>query len=139
MTQEEEIAQLNKQLQEVLQRLSEAEQRERLLRDGHDLQEQYPGDAAVQYWFSQLKALYKLAYYYMGTSTPLHTLCERVQRFLPELFVFVARPEAPAHNNLDERSMRPLVIARKISGGSRSPKGSETNYSLPLCADGAHT
>jgi hypothetical protein len=52
MTQEEEIAQLNKQLQEVLQRLSEAEQRERLLRDVHDLQEKYPGDAAVQYWFS---------------------------------------------------------------------------------------
>jgi hypothetical protein len=52
---------------------------------------------------------------YMGTSTPLHTLCERVQRFLTELFVFVARPEAPAHNNLAERSMRPLVIARKIA------------------------
>ena len=34
MTQAKEIAQLNKQLQEVLQRLSEAEQRERLLRDG---------------------------------------------------------------------------------------------------------
>jgi hypothetical protein len=33
MTQEEEIAQLNKQLQEVLQRLSEAEQRERLLQE----------------------------------------------------------------------------------------------------------
>jgi hypothetical protein len=67
---------------------------------------------------------------YMGTSTPLHTLCERVQRFLPEPFVFVARPEAPAHNNLAERSMHPLVIARKISGGSRSPKGSDTRMAL---------
>ena len=63
---------------------------------------------------------------YAHTSSPLHTLCERIERFLPELFVFVARPEVPAHNNLAERSVRPLVIARKISGGSRSPQGSDT-------------
>jgi Transposase IS66 family len=49
-----------------------------------------------------------------------------VEWFLPELFVFVAVPGVPVHNNLAERSMRPLVVARKISGGSRSPKGSAT-------------
>src|SRR5690348_8852316 len=80
MTQEEEIAQLNKQLQEVLQRLSEAEQRERLLRDGHDLQEQYPGDAAVQYWFCQLTALYKLAYSYTGPDPSLPPATKQVAR-----------------------------------------------------------
>ena len=64
------------------------------------------------------------------TMTPQHTLCERVERFLPELFVFVAVPGVPAHNNLAERSVRPLVIARKISGGSRSPKGSDTRMGL---------
>lgn len=47
-----------------------------------------------------------------------------------ELFVFVAVPGVPAHNNLAERSVRPLVIARKISGGSRSPKGSQTRMGL---------
>src|SRR5436305_3112794 len=67
---------------------------------------------------------------YVGTATPQHTLCERVERFLPELFVFVAIPGVPAHNNLAERSIRPLVIARKISGGTRSPKGSETRMGL---------
>lgn len=36
-------------------------------------------------------------------------------------------------NNLAERSVRPLVIARKISGGSRSPKGSETRMALFSC------
>ena len=51
----------------------------------------------------------------MSMSTPLHTLYEHVQRFLPALFVFVARPETHAHNGLAERSMRPLVIAREIS------------------------
>ena len=59
-------------------------------------------------------------------TAPQHTLCERVERFLPELFVFVAIPGVPAHNNLAERSVRPLVVARKISGGTRSPKGVRT-------------
>ncbi len=67
---------------------------------------------------------------YVGTSAPQHTLCERVERFLPELFVFVAMPGVPAHNNLAERSIRPLVVARKISGGTRSPKGSATRMGL---------
>ncbi len=67
---------------------------------------------------------------YAQTTTPQHTLCERVERFLPELFVFVAVPGVPAHNNLAERSVRPLVVARKISGGSRSPAGSETRMRL---------
>jgi len=135
-----------------------------LLRDRHDLKEQYPNDAEVEQWAKDVKALYERAIAYAGpdpslpvakqeaarrkqqhafeqelwqlctpyahTSSPLHTLCERVERFLPELFVFVARPEVPAHNNLAERSVRPLVIARKISGGSRSPKGSDTRMDL---------
>jgi transposase len=67
---------------------------------------------------------------YMRTDAPQHTLCERVERFLPELFVFVAIPGVPSHNNLAERSIRPLVIARKISGGTRSPKGSQTRMTL---------
>lgn len=67
---------------------------------------------------------------YAHTSSPLHKLCERVERFLPELFVFVALPGVPAENNLAERSVRPLVIARKISGGTRSPQGSETRMGL---------
>jgi transposase len=67
---------------------------------------------------------------YAHTTSPLHTLCERVERFLPELFVFVAVPGVPAHNNLAERSVRPLVIARKISGGTRSPQGSDTRMGL---------
>jgi transposase len=46
------------------------------------------------------------------------------------MFVFVAMPGVPAHNNLAERSIRPLVIARTISGGTRSPKGSETPMGL---------
>lgn len=83
---------------------------------------------AQQHVFEQ--RLWKLCQLYAHTTAPQHTLCERVEQFLPELFVFVAVPGVPAHNNLAERSVRPLVIARKISGGTRSPRGSETRMGL---------
>jgi hypothetical protein len=83
---------------------------------------------AQQHVFEQ--RLWKLCQPYAHTTAPQHTLCERVEQFLPELFVFVAVPGVPAHNNLAERSVRPLVIARKISGGTRSPRGSETRMGL---------
>jgi hypothetical protein len=81
-----------------------------------------------QHLFEQ--ELWQVCAPYAHTSSPLHTLCERVERFLPELFVFVAVPGVPAENNLAERSVRPLVIARKISGGTRSPASSETRMGL---------
>lgn len=84
--------------------------------------------AAQQHAFEQ--QLWAICQPYVQTAAPQQTLCKRVERFLPELFVFVAIPGVPAHNNLAERSVRPLVVARKISGGSRSPKGSETRMGL---------
>ena len=92
------------------------------------LRQQQQVRVAQQHAYEQ--QLWRLCQPYVGTATPQHTLCERVERFLPELFVFVAVPGVPAHNNLAERSVRPLVIARKISGGTRSPKGSETRMGL---------
>ena len=35
-----------------------------------------------------------------------------------------------ADNNLAERSIRPLVVVRKISGGSRSEEGPKTRMAL---------
>ena len=83
---------------------------------------------AQQHAFEQ--RLWQVCAPYVNTPTPMQTLCKRVENFLPELFVFVAVPGVPAHNNLAERSVRPLVVARKISGGSRSPQGSETRMGL---------
>ena len=57
-------------------------------------------------------------------------LCERIERFLPELFVFVADPCVPSDNNAAERSVREVVVSRKISGGTRSEKGSEAKSIL---------
>ena len=83
---------------------------------------------AQQHAFEQ--RFWKLCLPYARTTAPQHTFCERVQQFLPELFVFVAVPGVPAHNNLAECSVHPLVIVRKISGGTRSPKGSEASMGL---------
>ena len=60
----------------------------------------------------------------------MSVLCQRVERFLPELFTFVAEPRAKADNHAAERSLRPAVASRKISGGTRSPEGSNTKSVL---------
>jgi transposase len=83
---------------------------------------------AQQHAFEQ--QLWALCQPFVPQEVPHQTLCKRVESFLPELFVFVAIPGVPSHNNLAERSVRPLVIARKISGGSRSPQGSHTRMGL---------
>ncbi|MEO9060389.1 MAG: IS66 family transposase [Ktedonobacteraceae bacterium] len=90
--------------------------------------QQQAGRVAQQHAFEQ--QLWVLCQPFVPQEVPQQTLCKRVERFLPELFVFVAIPGVPSHNNLAERSVRPLVIARKISGGSRSPKGSGTRMGL---------
>jgi hypothetical protein len=46
------------------------------------------------------------------------------------LFQFVHVDGVPADNNLAERSLRPIVVIRKTSGGSRSPAGSKTRMAL---------
>jgi transposase len=63
-------------------------------------------------------------------SAPQRVLAKRIDRFLDELFPFVQYPEIPSENNAAERAVRPAVIARKVSGGTRSAKGSQTNSIL---------
>jgi transposase len=57
-------------------------------------------------------------------------LAKRLLRHQDELFQFVLVPGLPPDNNLAERSIRPLVVIRKISGGSRSDKGTKTRLGL---------
>ena len=72
--------------------------------------------------------------YLTDTSAAQSRLCRHIQRHIKslprtgcgELFVFVAEPEVPADNNAAERSLRHLVISRKISGGTRSEQGTES-------------
>jgi transposase len=50
--------------------------------------------------------------------------------FYDELFQFLLVDGLSADNHLAERSLRPLVVMRKISGGTRSPQGSQTRLAL---------
>ena len=42
----------------------------------------------------------------------------------------MSHPEAPSDNNAAERSLRHLVVSRKISGGTRSDEGSDSKMAL---------
>ena len=59
-------------------------------------------------------------------------LCRRSERHIKELFVFVAEPAMPSDNNPAERSLRHVVISRKISGGTRSEQGTERKMTLEV-------
>ncbi len=135
-----------------------------LLRDIHQLKEQYPQHQGLAEWAREVREVYDHAQAYPGPDpqlpetvqraqrvkqqqqyrqqllsickpyldggAPMRVLCQRVERFLPELFAFAADPRVSADNNAAERSLRPTVVSRKISGGTRSEQGSETKSVL---------
>ena len=128
-----------------------------LLRDIHDLRTLYPDDAPLAKWADAVLELYRrarafthpqeasrrtaqlalerrlLALCQPFLDDPLATpsrLCRRIERHIKELFVFVAEPEVPGDNNAAERSLRHLVISRKISGGTRSERGTDSKMTL---------
>jgi transposase len=81
--------------------------------------------------FTYQRQLETLGQVYAGVQgVAQRVLAERLMRFTPELFTFVEYPGVPSENNAAERAVRPSVIARKISGGTRSPKGSATRAIL---------
>lgn len=72
---------------------------------------------------------------YVKTDSPMSTLCARAITYLQELFVFIRFPNIKSDNNSAERIIRHTVVARKISGGTKSAKGSETKAILTSLFD----
>jgi transposase len=70
----------------------------------------------------------------MPTARPEVTLAQRIRKHSGEFFTFVADPRVPATNNAAERNLRPLVVIRKISGGTRSAAGSTVKMTLASLA-----
>lgn len=130
-----------------------------LARDLHALREAHPAHTDVQEWATAVLALktkalaldtmtlplrqraryatvlerqtHDLARCYRKTADhPAQTLATRLYRYEGELFTFIRVPGTAATNNLAERAIRPFVIARKISGGTRSPTGSQIRCAL---------
>jgi hypothetical protein len=128
-----------------------------LLRDIHELQLLYPEDPDLSGWAVSVHQIYAAAKdavcpqvqqrqhaqleferrlldlcrpFLNDTLAVQSKLCQRIERFIKELFVFVANPAVPADNNAAERSLRHLVTSRKISGGTRSGLGTSTKMAL---------
>jgi hypothetical protein len=63
-----------------------------------------------------------------------HTAVQSVQDIFRQhpdrLYHWTEHPRIPAENNLAERELRPLVVARKISFGSQSDAGAKTREIL---------
>ena len=128
-----------------------------LLREVHDLKALYPKDQKLARWAADVHRLWELAKDFshskaqqrrlaqgkferalLARCQPFledpaavqNKLCRRIKGSIKELFVFVTELAAPSDNNPAERSLRPLVISRKISGGTRSEQGTETKMAL---------
>jgi hypothetical protein len=125
-------------------------------RDLKALKEKHPDDLGVSRWVDGVLDIYHRAKHYQNgdprqrvkareqyqselaglaepyarSDCPQRVLAERAVRFLPELFTFVEHPDVPPDNNAAERAIRPSVIARKVSGGTRSDAGSKTRSVL---------
>lgn len=67
---------------------------------------------------------------WIKTEAPMSTLAARAISFLTEMFVFIRFEGISSDNNAAERVLRHMVISRKISGGTRSAKGSVTKAVL---------
>jgi transposase len=68
--------------------------------------------------------------YARSKAHPCCALAKRLLRHEDELFQFVLVEGLSADNNLAERAIRPLVVIRKVSGGSRSAGGTQTRLGL---------
>lgn len=128
-----------------------------LLRDIHALTEQWPQDVRLRRWAAAVRQVFDDARtapvpavwergailtaftdrlmavctpFLEDRTAPQRPLCRRIEKSLGGLFTFVIDPAVPPDNNLAERSLRHLVTARKISGGTRSPKGTATKMTL---------
>ena len=60
----------------------------------------------------------------------VQSLQEVFRRHADRMYHWARDPTIPAENNLAERELRPLVVARKVSFGSQSDRGAATRETL---------
>lgn len=128
-----------------------------LLREVEDLAKEFPADAEVQRFATQLGAALRQAMKLRGRGLALpafrqeaaqlrgeiqataaasarHPGVQKLQGIFREqaerLYHWARHPSIPAENNRAERELRPLVIARKLSFGSQSERGLRTREVL---------
>lgn len=121
-----------------------------IIQDAKELAEFFPDEGRSIY--AGIQRIYHQAKSYEGRGTqanvaglkaaldtqlagPFHhhkvaTFARNTRAIHEELFLFVTDPEVPGTNNWSERAIRPAVVGRKVSGGSRSPNGAQTRSRL---------
>jgi len=78
-------------------------------------------DRLLGYIHQRLSELYNASY-----ETPdCQRLAKRLRKHSNQLFVFLECMDVESNNNRAERAIRPAVVTRKISGGNRTPSGTE--------------
>lgn len=104
----------------------------RLYRVGKWLAERDVGAEVRARWYSKLVSkLHGLTIGYAAARQhPASTLSKRLLQHEGSMFRYVLGGGVVADNNLAERSIRPLAVARKISGGSRSAEGAAVRMRL---------
>ena len=126
-----ELKEEHAQQAEVLQW---AEKVRRLYEDAEHFVRAIPAPGQIEREQQYLELLQRLGplglAYASQKKHPCQALAKRLLRHQDELFQFVVIDGLPADNNLAERSLRPLVVCRKISGGTRSSEGSKTRMGL---------
>ena len=130
-----------------------------LLRDIHDQRTRYPKDAALARWAAAVHQLYvaakacnhhepwqrrvaQLAWerkllaicrpFLSDPSAVQGKLCRRIERFIKELFVFVAEPDVPADNNRGRA--QPAPSGHQPQGQRRHPLGRGTESKMTLAS-----
>lgn len=128
-----------------------------LLRDGQDLEKEFPDQPEVSRFVGELAPLLSRAMHLRGLglkrgeflkqarqtrleikavahAPAQHPGIQKIQNLFREkakrLYHWAKDPKIPADNNRSERELRPLVIARKISFGSQSEAGARTREVL---------
>ena len=89
------------------------------------------GEELSPYLKNKFQATFKqLAQDHSLDPTPLLKIKESLRNNQDKYFTFLDHPTVPIDNNKAERSLRPLVIKRKICFGSRTQRGAETTSIL---------
>ena len=99
----------------------------RLLRDALRLKQRM-SDVPQDVFDRRLKYIHQRLAKLAGATYETHDcqrLAKRLSKHAHQLFTFLEQMDVDPDNNRAERPIRPAVVTRKISGGNRSPKGTE--------------
>jgi transposase len=99
----------------------------RLLRDALRLKQRV-SDLPQDVFDRRLKRIHQRLGELAGATYETHDcqrLAKRLSKHAHQLFTFLEQMDVESDNNRAERAIRPAVVTRKISGGNRSPKGTE--------------